>query len=109
MDRLIPVGRLFFAAGLAGFGVLQFVYGDFVAGRAPAWPADVPGRLVGAYLTGAGLIAAAAVLVSGKQARWAAAAVAVVVLLWATLRHIPLVAAGPVLGSDWTRAGKSLV
>ena len=30
-------GRLFFAIGLAGFGILQFIYGDFVPGAGIVW------------------------------------------------------------------------
>lgn len=109
MDRLIPVGRLFFAIGLVAFGVMQFIYGDFVAGRAPAWPEGVPGRLVWAYASGAFLVAAGAAIVSGKGGRPMALAAGTVIFAWALLRNLPLAAADSVLGGTWTLAGKSLV
>lgn len=107
MDKLIPLGRLFFAIGLAGFGILQFIYGDFVAGRAPAWPDDVPGRLVWAYSSGVLLIAAGVAIALGKKGRLLVLLTGVMIFLWALLRNLPL-AADQLFGSDWTRTGKSL-
>ena len=49
MNNLIPIGRTFFALGLLGLAVEQFIFGDFVTGRAPAWPESMPGRLAWAY------------------------------------------------------------
>jgi uncharacterized membrane protein YphA (DoxX/SURF4 family) len=108
MNQLAPIGRLFFAVALIAFGVQQFVYGDFVPGRAPVWPASVPGRLVWAYLTGAVFVAAGAAIISGKKARAAALLAGALIFLWALLRHLPLIAADPQLGSAWTKAGKAL-
>ena len=107
LDRLAGPGRLAFAVGLAAFGALQFVYGDFVPGRAPPWPSDVPGRLAWAYLSGAILILAGAAIVSGKRARWAAILSGVMIFLWALLRHLPELAANP-HGRVLTQTGKAL-
>lgn len=109
MDRFIPVGRLFFAIGLAGFGVLHFTAGDFVAGRAPAWPEALPGRLVWAYGSGAVLIGAAVAIVVGWKARVAALTVGTMIFAWALLRHMPVLAADTFLSGRWTQAGKALV
>lgn len=94
-DRAVSVGRFFFAVGLVGFGILQFIYGDFVPGRAPAWPSALAGRLCWAYTSGAVLVAAAATILSGKKARWAALLVGTMVLVWAFFRHLPGLAAHP--------------
>ena len=107
LDRLAGPGRLAFAIGLAGFGVLQFIYGDFVPGRAPKWPAEIPGRLIWAYLSGTLLIAAGAAIISGKRARWAALTTAAMILLWALLRHLPGLVANP-HGIMLTQTGKAL-
>jgi len=72
LDKLTGLGRLFFGIGLVAFGIQQFIYGDFVAGRAPEWPSAIPGRQVWAYFSGVILIAAGAAIISGKKARWAA-------------------------------------
>ena len=104
---LPAAGRIFFAVGLAGFGVLQFIYGDFVPGRAPAWPAAMPGRWIWAALSGSMLIASGAAIVSGIKARQAALLAGTLILLWALLRHLPEVVANP-HGGVLTRTGKAL-
>jgi uncharacterized membrane protein len=101
------LGRLFFAVGLAGFGVLQFIYGDFVPGRAPAWPPAIPGRLVWAFASGAILIVAGAAIISGVWARWAAIVSGTMIFGWALLRHLPGLVANP-HGTVLTQSGKAL-
>ena len=108
MNRLAPLGRLFFGIGIVAFGIQQFLYGDFIPGRAPAWPASIPGRLAWAYISGALLIIAGAAIISKKKIRWAGLLVGAMVFLWALLRHIPEVAANPSSGAALTAAGKAL-
>jgi uncharacterized membrane protein len=107
LDKLVVLGRLFFAISLVAFGIQQFIYGDFVVGRAPEWPSAIPGRLVWAYISGALLIAAGAAIIAGKRARWAAILSGTMIFLWALLRHLPEVAANP-HGGVLTNTGKSL-
>jgi uncharacterized membrane protein len=109
MTRLIPIGRRFFAVALVAFGVMQFVVGDFVAGRAPAWPAALPGRLVWADGSGVVLILSGAAIFAGKRAWAAGIASATMIFVWAVLRHIPEIAADTQIGLAWTNAGKALM
>lgn len=108
MRRLAPVGRLFFALGLIGLGLRHFVLREFVTGRAPAWPEGLPGGVVWAYLTGAVFIAVGIALIARRQARIAAIAAALLIFLWALLRHVPVIAADSFLAPTWTAAGKAL-
>jgi uncharacterized membrane protein YphA (DoxX/SURF4 family) len=108
MDKLAPIGSLFFAVSLVAFGIQQFLFGDFVAGRAPGWPASVPGRLVWAYLSGVVLIGAGAAIAIGKKAREAAVLAGAMIFVWAFLRHVPLALADNQYGSAWTNLGKAL-
>lgn len=108
MDKLVPVGRWFFAVAFIGLGCSHFIFREFVTGRAPPWPESVPGGLVWACLTGAGFVAMSIALISGKKARSAVTAAAGVILLWALLRHIPIITADSFLAPSWTRAGKAL-
>lgn len=103
----VLVGRIFLGLALCGFGVLQFIYGDFVAGRAPAWPVGVPGRLGWAWLSGALLIGVGAAIMSGRRARGPAVLASAMIFLWALLRHVPEVVANP-HGVVLTNAGKAL-
>lgn len=108
MDRLIPIGRVFFALALLGLGIEHFIFRAFVTANAPAWPDALPGGWVWAYLTGAVLIATSGTLFVGKKARFAALLVAGLVCLWALLRQIPAVTASPLFSVEWTHASKAL-
>lgn len=108
MNRLVPVGRTFFAVALIGLGIEHFIFRDFVTGRAPAWPESVPGGLVWAGVTGAFFVLAGAAILFGKRARPAAILVAGLIFGWALLRHVPVLAAETFLSGAWTGAGKAL-
>jgi uncharacterized membrane protein len=108
MDTLAPVGRLFFATSLVAFGVQQVLFGDFVPGRAPAWPADVLGRLVWAYGTGVLFIAIGAAIALDRRARESALVAAGLIFLWAFLRNMPAALADKIYGGAWTALGKGL-
>jgi uncharacterized membrane protein len=108
MKRVASIGRLFFAGSLTAFGIQQFLYGDFVPGRAPAWPALVPGRLLWAYVSGLVFIAAGLAIVFNKGGRRAALLAGTLIFGWALLRHVPLAAADSHFGGAWTNLGKAL-
>ena len=108
MDRLIPVGRIFFAIALIALGVEHFIFSDFITGRAPAWPPSIPGGMIWAYVTGITFIATGAAILFGTKARSAAVLAAALIAAWALLRHIPVVAADSLFSGAWTSAGKAL-
>lgn len=93
---------------MIAFGVEHAIFGDFITGRAPAWPAAVPGQLAWAYLSGAILVAAGVAILAGKTPRAAAILSGTLILVWALLRHLPIIAANLDSGAELTRAGKAL-
>jgi len=105
---LVAIGRTFFAIALLGLGVEHFVFQEFVTGRAPGWPDGVPGKLL--WVNGSGLlvILAGVAVVRRRWGRQAMLVLGLVVLVWALLRHLPIVTADALLGGSWTRAGKAL-
>jgi uncharacterized membrane protein YphA (DoxX/SURF4 family) len=114
---LVAAGRTAFAVSLIAFAVQQLLFGDFVPGRAPGWPAGIPGRLLWAYASAGVLFAAgAAVLVTAtdgghryrRAARLASLSVGMIICLWALVRHVPAVMADTQFGGAWTNAGKAL-
>jgi len=107
-DGLARFGRTCFAIALVAFGAASFVVGDFVAGRAPAWPAGAPGRVVWAYFTGALLIVAGVRILLGRRPVFGALTAAVVIFGWAFLRQLPVAFADHQLGGAWTGLGKAL-
>ncbi len=105
---LIAIGRSFFALALVGLGAEHFVYGEFVTGRAPAWPDGIPGKLVWVYSSGVLVMLAGMAVLTRRWARPAALGLGVMVLTWALVRHVPVVIADSLLAGSWTRAGKAL-
>lgn len=108
MLRLIQVGRAFFGIALIALGVEHFIFRDFVTGRAPAWPASIPGGVIWAYLSGVAFVAIGAAILFRKSARPAAVVAALLIGSWALLRHLPVIAADSFLSGAWTGAGKAL-
>jgi uncharacterized membrane protein len=107
-DALTRFGRFAVGIALIAFGVANFVVGDFVAGRAPVWPAGAPGQLAWAYLTGLVFIGAGLCTVTGRYAVRATLAVAALVFGWAFLRQLPLALHDHQFGGAWTNLGKAL-
>ena len=109
VSLLMPIGRLFFALSILGMGIEHFVFQEFVTGRAPAWPASLPGKTLWAYSSGVAFVAAGLALLFRKNARPLVMLAGVLILLWALLRHIPVVASDALFAGSWTRAGKALM
>ncbi|MFL5620921.1 MAG: hypothetical protein ACJ79A_21270 [Gemmatimonadaceae bacterium] len=107
-DALSRFGRFAVGLALVAFGVANFIVGDFVAGRAPVWPAGLPGQLGWAYLTGLVLIAAGVCIVTGRQAVRAALVAAALIAAWAFVRQLPFALSEPQFGGEWTKLGKAL-
>lgn len=103
MNNLALIGRIFFAIALIGLGIEHFVFEEFVTGRAPK-----AGSLVWAYVSGAIVIAAGLAILTGWKARLAAILVGILILVWALLRHVPVIAGDSLFGGSWTAAGKVL-
>ena len=102
------LGQRVFAVAFIAFGLLQFLYGDFVPGRPPAWPAQFPGGLIWAYATGACFVAAGAAILVARYTTPAALSIAVLVFAWAVTRDLPIALADASFGGAWTRLGKAI-
>jgi uncharacterized membrane protein YphA (DoxX/SURF4 family) len=107
-ETLARLGRVFFGISLAAFGIQQLLWGDFVAGRARAFPAMWSGRVAWAGVSGAVLILCGAAIVAGRRLRLAGVTVAVLIFLWAVLRNMPAALADRHYGGAWTALGKGL-
>lgn len=107
-DALARFGQRCFGVALLLFAAAGMVVHDIVIGRAPAWPADVPGAQLAAYLvvlvlTGAGIN----VLLRQRAVTWLVA-VAALIVAFALLRQLPIALADHQLGGAWTSLGKAL-
>jgi len=97
-----------FATAIVAFGIEQFVVGDFVPGRAAAWPAAMAGRLFWAYGTGAVFVLCGVAMIAGRRAVQAATLVAALIAGWALSRNIPIALHDTQFGGAWTNLGKAL-
>lgn len=102
------IGRSMFALATLGWATLHIVYGDFLFGRAPAWPESVPGRLVWAYGSAAMLVVVGMTVLLEKGGRRGLILLGLVVFAWAFVRQVLTLIAEPELGGRLTMAGKAL-
>lgn len=107
-DLLASFGRVVTGVALVGFGIANFVVGDFVAGRAPAWPSGIPGQHLWAYLTGIVLVGAGLCIVTRRWAVRAALSAAALIFVWAFLRQLQPALQDQQFGGEWTKLGKAL-
>jgi uncharacterized membrane protein len=105
---VVKTGRYMFALAMIAFGIENFIFGDFVVGRAPAWPAGIPGKLAWAYVSGAVFIVAGLMVIIKRKGRWASIILGLVIMVWALLRHVPLLITDLQWGAELTNAGKAL-
>jgi uncharacterized membrane protein YphA (DoxX/SURF4 family) len=107
-DRLLVLGRAFYAVACVFFGLQHLIYGDFVTRIMPAWPASVPLRNLWPYVIGIGLITAGTLLWFKPRARAAALLLAIVLLFFAAVIAVPAALRDSSIGLAWTNAGKAL-
>ena len=92
VDKIMPVGRLFFAIPLAVFGSEHFTFTANVAGLVPRW---IPAHTFWVYLTGLAFLAAALSMAALVQARLAAALVGMTLLIFVLVMDLPAAVANP--------------
>jgi len=97
------------AIALVGWGIIHFLAGDFIVGRAPSWPENIPGKIVVAYLSGALLIVCAAALVlPNLKTGWLVTCSGILILAWAGGRNLWIVLSNMDYGGVLTNFGKAI-
>lgn len=94
-----PIAQLGFGLCLPAFGVLHFVYADYVASVIPGW---IPGHYFWAHATGVAHVAAGLAIATGVRARLAAGLLALMFGLWVVILHVPRVIANAGARPEWT-------
>ncbi len=84
MNSLIGLGKYLFAIPMAIFGAMHFMGADAMAGMVP-----ISGGVIWVYVTGASLILAAVAVFLGKMDKLASVALAILLLLFVILIHMP--------------------
>jgi uncharacterized membrane protein len=99
------IGHVCFAVTLPAFGVLHFIYWEYVASVIPAW---LPGHTFWAYFTGVAHLAAGIAIIIGfapafrRLAYLAANLWALMVGLWVVILHTPRVMMHVDTRTEWT-------
>ncbi|HEY4149460.1 MAG TPA: hypothetical protein VGM41_11045 [Chitinophagaceae bacterium] len=102
MNNLTKAGRLFFALGIIGLGVLSIIKGDFIVGRPPGWPAGMSGSAFWASFAGTILIITGIAVIGYKKAGVAALATGVLILFYSFIaRHLVVMAGSPLEADLW--------
>ena len=108
VDKIMPVGRLFFAIPLAVFGSEHFTFTASVAALVPSW---IPAPTFWVYLVGLAFLGAAVsivVLVKEQLARLAAVLVGMTLLIFVFVMDLPAVVANPGNRFFWALALRQL-
>ncbi len=82
------VARMIFAATLALFGLFHFLGATAMAGMVPSYLTFIPGE-IWVYVTGLCLLAAAAAIVLERQVKLACYLLALMLVLFVLLLHLP--------------------
>ncbi len=103
LEKLIPFGRIFFAALMILFGCTHFVFTDFVSTMVPKW---IGMALFWTYFCGAALIASGIAIILKIWIRPAAFLLAVMLFLFFLFFHVPDAIANPYVsgGTEIVRA-----
>ncbi len=96
---LYNTGRFLFALSLLVFGILHFVYGEYIATLIPVW---MPAHLFWAYFIGVGFTATAISLFFSFFVPFSASLLAVMFFLWVIVLHAPRTFAAPHIEPEWT-------
>jgi uncharacterized membrane protein len=103
------VASIFIAIALIGWGIMHFMTGDFITGRAPSWPEGLPGKLVWAYTSGILLIVAAfSIIFPNRKTGFTVACSGLLILAWAGARNLIWVTSHLDYGYMLTNLGKSI-
>ena len=88
LERLIPLGRIFFSLAMISYGISHLLYGRQVVDYVPSW---IPNRLFWAYFPGIPLIGSGIAILFKVRVPLIAALLGSMILVWVLILHIPYV------------------
>lgn len=93
LEKLIPIGPLFFCITMVLYGICHLLYTSFVSALVPAW---IPGgRVFWTYFAAAALIGSGFAITIGMKRKLAATLLGIMIFIWLIIIHIPLAIADP--------------
>jgi uncharacterized membrane protein YphA (DoxX/SURF4 family) len=104
-DKIVSLGRLFYAMPMAVFGAEHFTEAKSIVQLIPTW---IPGKWFWVFFVGVALLAASVSIVANKQVRLSAFLLGLMFFLFVMLMHIPGVVANPRDRIAWAIALRDL-
>ncbi len=107
LEKLLPLGRYFFAVLLIVFGSEHFLYSKFVAALVPGW---VGSANFWTYFAGVSLVAGGIGIMVRQVARLASLLAGLMIFLWVIMLHIPRAIVDPYsnVGNEWASVFEAL-
>lgn len=93
LEKLIPLGPLFFCLTMILYGICHFLYTKYVSPLVPAWFPG--GRTFWTYFGAVALIGSGMAIATGIKRKLAATLLGIMIFIWLIIIHIPLVFADP--------------
>lgn len=104
-DKIVSLGRLFYAMPIAVFAAEHFTDTKTIAQLVPRW---IPGPFFWTYLVGVSLAAAALSFVTKRLGRWSGTLLGLMFFLFVMLMHIPASLSEPKDRVGWVVALRDL-
>jgi uncharacterized membrane protein len=105
MDKLLYLGRYFFAIAFAAFGIQHFTYAKYAAGLGPPW---IPGSPLRACFMGVALLVASIRIATNAKTRVTAMLLGFLLFLYFLLLYAPRLAANVHNPGPWTSGAEIL-
>ena len=99
VQAISQIARVVFSLALFGFGILHFMYADFIGTLIPDW---LPARVFLAYFVGACFFAAGISILFRRITRPAMILLFVMFAVWVLILHAPRAFATPASEPEWT-------
>jgi uncharacterized membrane protein YphA (DoxX/SURF4 family) len=107
LERLIPLGSVFFSITMIIFGIDHFLYVEFVEALVPAW---IPWHNFWTYFAAVALIGAGVAIILKFKLKLVGILLGTMLFLWFLILHIPRSIADPVtnMGNEVTSSFQAL-
>jgi uncharacterized membrane protein len=107
LEKLIPLGSIFFSITMIVFGIDHFLYPEFVAALVPDW---IPGHNFWTYFAALALIGSGIAIILKFKLKLVGILLGTMLFLWVMILHIPRSIADPVsnMGNEITSTFQAL-
>jgi len=92
LEKLIPLGRIFFSVMIVLYGYAHFLYTKPISTLVPHW---IPGAMFWTYFAGGALICAGVAVIFRIRLELTAMLLGIMILIWLIVLHMPMAFTDP--------------